>query len=261
MSRSMTTGCTRSMPTPNARPLPTAAVRVIVMDTGESADPDAIRRGLIGLLTARGRQADAFVVRADVARLGQGAGSGPRSGLAADRDRHVGRRTLDRGPSRPSLLKAIDARDHVIGRRPPGGGEVRAVAGDAPYRILFALPIGGHPLALPDPSSRRPGPDRPCNPALVPRRRDPGQGDLLNPCDRGGRRPSDRLSSRSRGTWRDFGPCSNTPSSSVATSLPPEDPQGEDRRSRRPRHPGRRKRPARPGWSIQRLRASPPGGR
>ncbi len=122
-------------------PIPGGGVRVIVMATGEGPASDRVGEGLLELLVARGRPADAFVVRADLVGWGraleQGLADGTHpivlvtSAVEPWADAHL-----------DPLLKAIDARDHVIGRRPAGRvGAVGRWLANGPWRVLFALPV------------------------------------------------------------------------------------------------------------------------
>src|SRR4051794_27497983 len=119
-------------------PIPCGGVRVVVMAAGGDPDPDAIGQGLLDLLKARKRPADAFVVRPDrvgwARALEQGLSDGTHPiVLVTSATRPWTAAHLD------PLLKAIDARDHVVGRRPAGraGRWLRTL----PWRILFALPV------------------------------------------------------------------------------------------------------------------------
>ena len=122
-------------------PLSGAGVRVIVMATADDPDPDAIGQGLLDLLAQRKRQADAFVVRADVVgwsrALEQGLADGTHP-IVLVASAHAPWTSAHLDP----LLAAIDARDHVVGRRPLGlAGRLGRWLTTRPWRWLFALPV------------------------------------------------------------------------------------------------------------------------
>lgn len=122
-------------------PLPGAAVRVVVMATRETPDPDAIGQGLLDLIRAKGREADAYVVWVDQ----NGWDQALEQGLAGGSEPVV----LVTSAVQPwtaahldPLLAAIDTRDHVVGRRPASlVGRVTRWARTMPWRVLFAVPV------------------------------------------------------------------------------------------------------------------------
>jgi hypothetical protein len=120
-------------------PIPDGEVLVIVMAGKDCHDPDAIGQGLLDLLKARKRKADAFIVRPDsvgwakALEEGLEGGSQPIVLFTTAKERWTAAH-LD------PLLKAIDLRDHVVGRRPLGllAGLVRWWK-TLPWRGFFAL--------------------------------------------------------------------------------------------------------------------------
>ena len=122
-------------------PIPDGDVLVIVMASKGDPDPDSIGQGLLDLLKARRRKADAFVVRPDsrgwdkALEEGLAGGSQPIVLVTTARGRWSAAH-LD------PLLEAINLRDHVIGRRPaPPGGNLKRWLATLPWRVLFALPV------------------------------------------------------------------------------------------------------------------------
>lgn len=122
-------------------PLTRAAVRVVVMAVEDAARAEAIGDGLIKLLSQRGRKGSAVVVRPDV----HGWNRALEHGLHGS-DEPIVVVTSAVAPwavgHLDPLLKAIDERDHAVGRRPRS---VLARLGRRlaawPYRFLFAVPV------------------------------------------------------------------------------------------------------------------------
>ena len=83
------------------------------------------------------------------------------------------------------LLKAIDQSDHVIGRRPrparSGGTTWLRAAGQA---IDLCCSSGRRPLAVPAASARKARGHRASVAVVVPRHRNPGEGDISRTSDR-----------------------------------------------------------------------------
>jgi len=199
--------------------------------------------------------------------LGQGARARPGRRRPADRDRDLGRRALDRRPPRPA--PASDRLPRPRHRPSPrwGGRPGRAVAGHAPLAGPLRPPGRRRRLAMPDAPPIGPGADRPAVGLVLPRRRGPGQGDVPDPGDRGGRRPPAGLDAglglgdRARppggpqaAPVRPAGAAGPAVSSSGTAGAPAG-------RWRSPRPRGCRARRPRPGWSSRPLRASRRGGR
>jgi hypothetical protein len=120
-------------------PIPDGEVLVIVMAGKTSVNPDAIGQGLLDLLKARKRKAEAYVLQPEAKgwdhalEEGLKAGKQPIVLITTATERWTAKH-LD------PLLKAIDLRDHVIGRRPAGWvGGFRRWVGTIPWRVLFAL--------------------------------------------------------------------------------------------------------------------------
>jgi len=122
-------------------PLAGASVRVIVMTADEPDRARSIGEGLVKLLGQRGRRATSVVVRPDV----HGWNRALEGGLA-EGDEPIVIVTTATAPWASGhldpLLKAIDGRDHAIGRRPRArvGSILRRLA-TLPYRVLFAVPV------------------------------------------------------------------------------------------------------------------------
>jgi hypothetical protein len=122
-------------------PLARGGVRVIVMATADTPDPDAIGQGLLDLLARRKREADAFVVRADAVGWARALEQGLADGMHPIVLVTSAAAPWTAGHLDP-LLSAIDARDHVVGRRPLSlGGRLRRWLATRPWRLLFALPV------------------------------------------------------------------------------------------------------------------------
>ena len=122
-------------------PLPKAAVRVVVMAVEDAARAQGIGDGLVRLLSQRGRKATSVVVRPDV----HGWNRALEHGLL-ETDEPVVIVTSAVAPwsvgHLDPLLKAIDERDHAIGRRPRSfAGRVARWLVRWPYRFLFAVPV------------------------------------------------------------------------------------------------------------------------
>ena len=122
-------------------PIPNGDILVIVMAAKDGPEPEAVGQGLLDLLKARERKADAFVVRPDAIGWSKALEDG-----LADGSQPIVLVTTATEPWKAAhlepLLKAIDARDHVIGRRPAGsGGEFSRRLSTLPWRVLFALPM------------------------------------------------------------------------------------------------------------------------
>jgi hypothetical protein len=120
-------------------PIPDGEVLVIVMAGKDCADPDAIGQGLLDLLKARNRKAEAFIVRPDAKgwdkafEEGLEAGSQPIVLITTSTERWSAKHLAP-------LLKAIDLRDHVIGLRPASlTGRLKRWIKTLPWRGLFAL--------------------------------------------------------------------------------------------------------------------------
>ena len=125
----------------NREPLGNASVRVIVMATENAARAEEIGIGLVRLLSGRGRKASSIVVRADV----HGWNRALEQGLSESAEPIVIVTTASApwgsGHLDP-ILKAIDERDHVIGRRPRSGGNaIGRFLRSLLYRFLFAVPV------------------------------------------------------------------------------------------------------------------------
>ncbi len=117
-----------------------AGVLVIAIETADAPAADSVARGLAVLLRERGREADCVVVET-------------RDGLARALERGLDRATaplvLVTGAVSPwsadhldPLLKAIDACDHVIGRRRVGlFARMARGFGGLLWRGLFAVPV------------------------------------------------------------------------------------------------------------------------
>ena len=100
------------------------------------------------------------------------------------------------------LLEAIDHADHVVGCRPMSRGDPSRLVGSLFRRMIFGVPLRDvhspcrlHRLdkLLAIPLQSR---------IVVPRHRDPRQGDLSRPSDRRSARPRLRGRSSSAGWWR-----------------------------------------------------------
>ena len=83
------------------------------------------------------------------------------------------------------LLEAIDRCDHVVGRRPAGTWRrLTRWIGCLARRLIFAVPVLRRPFAVPAPPPREARGDSASVRLVVPRHRDPGQGDIPRPPDR-----------------------------------------------------------------------------
>lgn len=119
-------------------PLTGAAVRVVVLDSGDPEHAERIAAGLVELLTQRRRKAEARVAPASSDR---------RQALAlalADADAFpIVMITNATAPWTPEhldpLLSAIDKADHVIGRRP--GGSIASTLSRWLRKLIFAVPV------------------------------------------------------------------------------------------------------------------------
>ena len=181
----------------------------------DDPDPDADRpRAARPPQAPQGGRAEAFVVRPDSVGWDKALEEGLAGGLAADRPGHIRRPSAGPPPTSTRCSKAIDRRDHVIGRRPgPLGAD-----GGGGWPPPLAVPVRGagprRLLALPDPPSRGAGEKiiPQSNPRGSSTCRDPGQGDVPDPGDRGGRRPAPGLSPPVGKIGGDLRwPCSNRP--------------------------------------------------
>jgi len=123
-------------------PLSKSAVRVIVMATEDAARAERIGDALVKLLHQRDRQASSIVVRADVYGWNRALEQGLSESLEPIVIVSSATEPWSAGHLDP-LLKAIDSRDHVIGRRPRSklAGSVRWLKA-MPCRVLFAIPVG-----------------------------------------------------------------------------------------------------------------------
>ncbi len=121
-------------------PLSKAAVRVVVLAVEDPGRAETIGDGLVRLLGQRGRKAAAVVVRPDVHGWNRAIEHGLLGG-----DEPIVILTTAIAPWTAGhldpLLKAIDGRDHAIGRRPASSvGKVGRWLSTLPYRFLFAVP-------------------------------------------------------------------------------------------------------------------------
>jgi hypothetical protein len=122
-------------------PIPRGAVRVIVLATGDSSRAQAVAQGLLSIVRQRGRTGSLIVVQpAD-----GGWNRAIERGLDGSDEPIVvicTATTVPSGGHLDPLLKAIDARDHVVGKRPASQlGRVVRWLKTWPYRVLFAVPV------------------------------------------------------------------------------------------------------------------------
>ena len=175
--------------------MPGAAIRVIVLCRGRRRPrSDEVAASLVDLLAERGRAVESVVVPVS----GTGLEPGPGRRACAGRRVPLVLVTTAREPwtGRPSRPLAHGDRPLRPRRRPTPGlaprARVRVGSASLPWRPVFAVPVRRRPLAVPAPSPREARGDPAPVDLGVPRRRDPGQGDLLRPPDRRGRRPPAR---------------------------------------------------------------------
>ena len=175
-------------------PLPDAGVRVIVLLTDLPTDGRGGRSFAGAIICRRGRAVETAIVATE--EQGSERGAEPRARRAPQL-----RWCWSRPPREPwtaahldPLLEAIDHCDHVIGRRPAEGWRSGSCRWLGRLALAADLRRAGarRPLAVPPAPPREAGGDPPAVGLGVPRRRDPGQGDLLRPLDRRGRRPAAR---------------------------------------------------------------------
>lgn len=122
-------------------PMTGASVQVIVPARGEYDRAESIANGLVELLRARGRLADGLVVSI--------AGRGQNQVLRECLGRTEHPLVLVTSAEEPwtpdhldPLLKAIDACDHVVGRRRRSvGGRLLRWFARIPWKSLFAVPV------------------------------------------------------------------------------------------------------------------------
>ncbi len=123
----------------------------------------------------------------------------------ADRDRHDGRRPVVVRAPRPAPQGDRLPRPR---HRPPAcfpHRQGRTLARDAALSLPFRRARKRHLLPAPDPPPRGAGEDPAPVGVAAARCRDPGQGDVLRPDDRGGRRPCSSVDPRRTGRGRPVG--------------------------------------------------------
>ena len=192
--RSATSSTTRSTPTSSATRCPAPA-------SGSSCSPSCRDDRAEAVVAPAGRVPVAARGRRGRDRVSsrsttgghrpRAASAGSTGAVASARPGHDRRRAVDRRPtSSRCWRRSTSATTSSAGGRLRAGGRSVPLARRPALAAGLRRPGPRRPLALPAPPAREARGDPAAVGLVVPRRRDPGQGDLPRPPDRRGRRPA-----------------------------------------------------------------------